>query len=101
MNRTTPEEENPVTQPKVTPVPHWSHEDLSELFWRHHRLFFATAATAAMFVLMSFAMVGAGEPWLSIVPATASTILSCVATWHRASMRMLGRLRFPPRQVSE
>ena len=80
------------------PVPGWTHEQLSELFWHHNRRSLWAAGVWAVLAAVGIALlILRPDIWFIVTPTQT---LACVVTvWHRASARMLSKLRFPGRRV--
>lgn len=79
-------------------IPGWTYDELSELFWRHHnRCLVASGACVLLTLLGAGLYVAGSEHWFMLAPAQA--LAAVAATWHRASARILTKLRFPGRRV--
>lgn len=94
----TPEDSTVTQAEPARPVPGWTHEELSTLFWHHHNSSLVASAACALLVILGAALLAAGsEHWFMLVPA--QVIAAIVAVWHRASARILTKLSFPGRRV--
>ena len=87
--------------PKLTPVPPWTHEQLSALFWHHHRRSLVASGLATLAALACAVMVVIDKPVIGLVFAPASLIMTAIWAWHRARASLLGQLRFPLRDGDE
>lgn len=90
-----------MAQYQVIPVPRWSHEELSRIFWHHHKRFFQTNIAGVVLGLCGVGLLIAGYPGWAAMFGPPSLLLTAIALWHRASASMLGKLRFPSREGSE
>lgn len=87
----------PTGTPQVAPG--WTYDELSELFWHHHRRFFVASGLATIAGLLGVAMLAVGLHEVSILFASQSPLMTAVSVWHRARTSLLTKLRFPGRRV--
>lgn len=82
------------TAPAFAPVPTWTHEELSDLFWRHHNRFFVASIAAMGLALVAVAALVFGVYELAAVATLGSLVMSVTTVWHRARTSLLTKMRF-------
>lgn len=77
-----------------TPVPVWTHEELSDLFWHHHNRFRAATGVVVALSAVGVAFLAFGKYTHAAAIVPAELIMWGLVIWDRAHSRLLARLRF-------
>lgn len=74
----------------------WTDEQLSEMFWHHHRWVLRAVVAGVMVGIVGVTLLWTGYHDLAACAALVQLAVGWVMTWHRARASLLTRLRFPP-----
>lgn len=74
----------------------WTDEQLSEVFWHHHRRFLHATLAGVAVGIIGTTLLLTGYYELAACAALVQLAVGWVMLWHRARASLLTKLRFPP-----